>query len=152
MLSIRASTGPLEGASGTCMVYSPTFSLRGLSFSTGVYSSRSSRVITPPRDGEWDSEPHWQLTFTVCHLADAVSNLQQRRQHFSATKLTVQLQNIFISISAPWVLSSWSWFYFTAISEMVACVDTKWTVRHISIYYYNQLRKGHWQTCKSSVS
>lgn len=48
MLSMSANTGPLEGASGMCMVYSPIFSLRGFSFSTGWYSSKSSRVIMPP--------------------------------------------------------------------------------------------------------
>ena len=51
MLSMSASTGPLEGASGTCMVYSPTFSFRGFSFSTGWYSNKSSRVIMPPGAG-----------------------------------------------------------------------------------------------------
>lgn len=36
---------------------------------------------------------------------------------------------------------------FTAISEMVASVRTKWTAAHISIYYYhNQLREGHRET------
>lgn len=49
MLSMSASTGPLEGASGTCMVYSPTFNLSGFSLSTGWYLRRSSRLMMPPR-------------------------------------------------------------------------------------------------------
>lgn len=48
MLRIRASTGPLEGASGMCMVYSPTCSCRGFSLSKGWYSNKSSNVIIPP--------------------------------------------------------------------------------------------------------
>lgn len=48
MLRIRARTGPLEGASGMCMVYSPMFMLRGFSLRTGRYSRRSFSVMIPP--------------------------------------------------------------------------------------------------------
>lgn len=49
MLRMSANTGPLEGASGTYMVYSPIFVFRGFSFSTGWYSNKSSKVIIPPK-------------------------------------------------------------------------------------------------------
>lgn len=48
MLRISARTGPLEGASGMCMVYSPMFRLIGFSLRSGWYSSRSFSVMIPP--------------------------------------------------------------------------------------------------------
>lgn len=48
MLRIRARTGPLEGASAMCMVYSPMFRLRGFWLRTGLYSSKSFSVMMPP--------------------------------------------------------------------------------------------------------
>lgn len=48
MLRISARTGPLEGASGMYMVYSPMFRLTGFSLRSGWYTSRSFSVMIPP--------------------------------------------------------------------------------------------------------
>lgn len=71
MLRIRARTGPLEGASAMCMVYSPMFRLRGFSLRTGLYSSRSFRVMIPPGTGRGGqmgpvSLFYWVLSETCC--------------------------------------------------------------------------------------